>query len=316
MANRRVVQDKKFIYGWDDVAETPVFSADHGSTWNAIGGGGGAFQITAGGGGIAENISDDRATPGNNTVDGTADGQFNAGVEPGLIGAPPYGTDDDYATVGGGSDNYAGAPGSTVAGGRGNRIATAADNAFSWGRENDVDLPAGAATGYESQARNTNERSHAYQEYPEGKQQERVVLLTREIGIGAGDSLPLYTNYIAAGTEEFITVVDHSYHVAVMVQGSRLDVIGGMDMAAWRLEAGFTHFSGSGLAVATPGVTTTFICNTNTSIFNVTPTLVASGTNIRVTGSDDGLVQGPIRWIARMVVTELAPLPFFGGGGS
>jgi len=316
MAKIKISQDNAFVYGYDDGTNMPEYSTDHGATWNAIGGSGGAFQITAGGGAVAENIHDTRSTPGANTVDGTADGQFNAGVEPGLLGGAPYGTDDDYATVGGGSDNYAGAPGSTVAGGQGNRIAIAADDAFSWGRENDVDLPAGSATGYESQARNTNERAHAYQEYAEGKQQERVVLLTREFDIGEGDNLPLYTNFIAGGTEEFITLSDHSYHVSVMVQGNRLDAIAGMAMAAWRLEAGFYHWSGTGLVLATPGVSTTFICNTNSSVFDVVPTLAVSGTNIRVTGSDDGLSQGPIRWIARMVVTELAPLPFFGGGGA
>jgi len=47
MADRKIVQDQKFIYGWDDVANLPRFSADHGATWTTIntGGGGGGVDV-------------------------------------------------------------------------------------------------------------------------------------------------------------------------------------------------------------------------------------------------------------------------------
>jgi len=41
MADRKIVQDQKFIYGWDDVANLPRFSTDHGATWTTINSGGG-----------------------------------------------------------------------------------------------------------------------------------------------------------------------------------------------------------------------------------------------------------------------------------
>ena len=45
MANRKIVQEKNFLLGWDDAASAPVFSSDHGATWTPIVTGTGAVDI-------------------------------------------------------------------------------------------------------------------------------------------------------------------------------------------------------------------------------------------------------------------------------
>lgn len=305
MADRKIIQDQKFLYGWDDVANTPIFSADHGATWNAIGGGGGAFQIYPAPS-VAESIGDSRTTPGTNTVDGTKDGQFNAGVELGSVKAVPHGTAGNFATIGGGRDNYVSGEGSVVPGGQGNTVS--GDNSAAWGRLNTVAHDRGFASGDSAVTRNHSERAHGLGEYTEGVAQERVVLLTREFAVLDGNSLPLYVDEIAGGTDEFATTGLRSYQVSVMVQAS-VGVAGGpnVEAAAWELRGLFVAGGGAVTQIGT--TSTTFIANSDPTIFDIAPTLLASGAVIRVTGSDDGTDTEAIRWMARMVVTELPPVP-------
>lgn len=75
------------------------------------------LRTVLGGNGISDNIGDNRATPGPNTVDAALDGQTNLGSEPAISGGPDYGTGADYATVSGGRDSLADAVGATVIGG-------------------------------------------------------------------------------------------------------------------------------------------------------------------------------------------------------
>lgn len=41
MANRKIVQEQKFLLGWDDVSNVPIFSINHGASWSPVGGSGG-----------------------------------------------------------------------------------------------------------------------------------------------------------------------------------------------------------------------------------------------------------------------------------
>lgn len=304
MANRKITQRQGFIYGFDDATNLPIYSTDHGATWNAVAtGSGGAFQISAGTG-TAENISDSRSTPGANTVDGGSDGQFNAGVEPGVIGSAPYGTAADYATVGGGRDNYVTGEGSVIPGGQGNDVAGI--NAAAWGRENTAANDYGLAIGNNAVTRNIGERALALGVHAEGPGQERIVLLQRELPPGAGNNLPLYTDEtLAAGTEEFETIAPFAYQVSVMVMATA-GPGGTTTAAAWELRGLFVN---NGTVSQIGATTTTFIANGNAPVFDTAPTLVATGSNIRVTGSDDGTTTDTVRWIARMVVLELPPIP-------
>jgi hypothetical protein len=305
MANRKVVQHDKFLYGWDDVLDSPIFSADHGATWGPIGAGG-AFQINASTG-TADNIGDNRTTPGNNSTDATGDGQFNAGVETGVVKGSPHGTAGNYTTIGGGRDNRVTGEGGVVPGGQGNTVS--GNDSAAWGRLNTVATDFSHASGTDAVTRNFGERAHGDDAYVQGVFQERVVMLTREIGTGAGNDLPLYTDYIAGGTEQFIVGASMTtYQVAVMVLAC-VGVGGGpaVEAAAWELRGVF--YNNAGVVTQLGATTTTFIANSNPAIFDVVPKLQASGSNIQVTGSDDGTSTEAIRWGARLVAIELQPVP-------
>lgn len=257
-------------------------STNGAAVWLLVNGATGAFQITAGGAAAADNISDTRTVPGNNSIDPTKDGQFNAGVDTGL------GTANDYATIGGGLDNEAAGISSTVPG----------------GEENKASTDYSTAGGRLSQTRNKAEQSYAGQQYANSMFcQERVVHLHQEIVPPAGD-LPMYTDELAGGTEQIAILTDHSYAVAAVVLGRCVD-IGGTPAftAAWKIEGVFEDVGGT---FAQIGVTiTTPLANDDAVRFDTAPIFGVAGNKIQIIAAEDGNGVDTIRWMARVVLVEL-----------
>jgi hypothetical protein len=112
MANRKIVQEKNFLLGWDNVTNVPIFSTDHGATWQNVGGsGGGGVSVEensvsvlvgakpldfltdiAGGKPFADLVVD------GNGVDIQIDKQINYGPLAGSVGPVPTGFSFDAET--------------------------------------------------------------------------------------------------------------------------------------------------------------------------------------------------------------------------
>jgi hypothetical protein len=175
--------------------------------------------------------------------------------------------------------------------------------AFSFGKDTKALLDYSHAVGENAQTRNRYERAFAAGQYSSVEwSQERVVFLNRSVGPGAGP-LPMYTDWIAAGTEEIATFSDHGYLVTAYVLGT-VDASGTVKSAAWKLEAVFQQDSG---VLAQVGVTiTTPIANADASTFDTAPTFAVSANNIRVNVDDDGNAADSLDWAARVEIVELA----------